>query len=534
MNFAISHAAEGIHFTGPFPRIRRLACAVAIGAVVASVLNATILALIPRSDMKYLRLAAILKAARNERNVNSRALYIVRSKNATSHPSRFDVPWDRVRPLRTKTLAESSNRFLYSPTSPLSTDGIGHAMAQVNAEVTTALTLGITYTHRVASFGSLTSGSNMRAVEEFFGWGHGEVLQSTVQRDVCNITQAFASRAQVGANGKMSAISIGRLCPLCRTLQSSFGKDKTTLHAARAVDIPFHLSYSPKPTCKQNKNSLDECAADYMARVNGTLPNTIFRMSETGCGTLSALTNFVHSAPWFYTKYWEAHGFQWSAESRKWLPRQPYARDSISFSASDLTIAVHVRRGDFLLAKNRRCTSSKVFARIIKSFQDVVQGHGGKFAQLPVAVYIYSEGRPRLDDSSSARSHDVRKRTHDFVDIGGIVRNSSWWETLIHDAKPQNNDMVSVAEYSPPISVHMRISADTLTSLHEMAAADLFIGSDSGMSWNVIGSLGRGMQLHAKDCSDWMCFNNTSGNFNLSLFAKKWEEYVNAFDIHTP
>jgi hypothetical protein len=88
---------------------------------------------------------------------------------ARSLASRFDVPWDYVKPLRAKTPTESNNRYLYSPTAPSSTDGIGHAMAQVNAEITTALTLGITYTHRVSSFGSLTLDENSSAVEEFFG-----------------------------------------------------------------------------------------------------------------------------------------------------------------------------------------------------------------------------------------------------------------------------------------------------------------------------------------------------------------------------
>ena len=49
---------------------------------------------------------------------------------------------------------------------------------------------------------------------------------------------------------------------------------------------------------------------------------------------------------------------------------------------------------------------------------------------------------------------------------------------------------------SHDIKVELRVAADTLQSLHEMIAADVFIGSNSGLSTHVVGSISRGaMQL---------------------------------------
>jgi hypothetical protein len=446
---------------------------------------------------------------------------------ARSLASRFDVPWDYVKPLRAKTPTESNNRYLYSPTAPSSTDGIGHAMAQVNAEITTALTLGITYTHRVSSFGSLTLDENSSAVEEFFGWGVGEIPRSKVQEDVCNVAVEFS---YLEVNGVK--VSNGRACPLCRSLRDGndgHHLDKSALHVTRAVDVPPELSFNPGISC----GGRFECANEFMKRINGSTPGTLFRMSDERCGLLKSLSTFRYSAPWFYTKYWEAHGLLKSPTTGQWLPRLADARNHVAFSDNQLIVAVHVRRGDFLQAKNRRLTKSEVFAKVIKSFVGVVQAHGGKFADLPLAVYIYSEGKQRTDMTKAKGStHDITTLTSEFVDIGGKVQNSSWWEALIRNAIPQSD--LRHTTTSTPIDVHMRVSTDTLTSLHEMAAADVFIGSDSGMSWNVIGSLSRGVQLQSRKCSEWRCFENDTGHFSRELFLKRWAMYADMFVDYLP
>jgi hypothetical protein len=514
--------------------MRSLVCVILLSALAAAVCNMSRFVDLQRSTAARLRLTAILKAADDATTVRYHTAkdsnVKVDEQKVRDIPSRFDVAWNRIAAVRTKTLKESSNRILYSPTSVSSTDGIGHAMSQVNAEVTTALVLGITYTHRVATYASVTSGNNTSAVENFFGWGRDEIPRSKVQQDICNITEEHATRTNVGEGKRITTIRTGRTCPLCRTLRNFDGKssDKSTLHVSRVVDIPAYLSYPIGPSCKVVAN----CVAEFMDNINGSTPNTLFRMTEKGCGSLSSLGNFGFSAPWFYTKYWAAHGVRRSQETGQWLPREKDARDSIAFPENELAIAVHVRRGDFLVVKNRRTTKSEVFARVIKTFLDIVQMSGGKFAKLPVSVYIYSEGRPL---GGAGLTHDIRRQTHEFVDTDGEVRNASWWEDLISRAQPRDDGLGHAAGSMPQLRVKMRISTNTLISLHEMIAADLFIGSDSGMSWNVVGSLGRGVQLHARSCQKWHCFDNDTGKFyNRQLFLNMWGVYVEHFAAHVP
>lgn len=79
-------------------------------------------------------------------------------------------------------------------------------MATLNAEVMTALRLGLTYTHRVARYGSLVSLDFKRniglgrekgsvaglspaggRIEGFFGWGVGEIPREAVQEVACKV-----------------------------------------------------------------------------------------------------------------------------------------------------------------------------------------------------------------------------------------------------------------------------------------------------------------------------------------------------------
>lgn len=447
-------------------------------------------------------------------------------KPVRARPPRFDVAWDIVPRFRMPSLAESGHRVLYSAISNVGSDGLGHAMAVLNSEVRTAMLLNISYTHRVAQYASLTRG-NPQGIENFFAWGRGEIPRDLIEDSVCSISH------------ERRAIGSSRLCQVCNALKPFVDRKRLLgstrfarirhMNVNRVVDVPFQVSNGNCPIGAQvNRKGCEHVEA--FRKIVRRSPNTIFQMGKERCSLVPAHSEFRGTRPYFYWKYWGSHGR--SRAEGEWQPENPSSRPSVNFNRHELIVATHIRRGDFLVVRHRKLISCKTFMKVIRSIQEAVLVHGGNFGKLPMAVYIYSEGR--IKNVPSGIQHDVAHMTHEFVDWDGVTRDERWIQNVLTKTNPQNDSIGPWNDGTLPLPrIEMRIAQDTVTSLHEMIAADIFIGSMSGMSSHVVGTLSRGVQvqpnLGCSKTSSISCFNPTSGDLARSQFLKQWEGYTRVF-----
>lgn len=391
-------------------------------------------------------------------------------------------------------------------------------MCTVNADVSTALRLGVTYTHRVAKYGSLVGrhlvdelrgaadgggsvdilsagekvaglSEEVGRVEGFFGWGVAEVPREAVQEVACKVT------------GDLKG-DLGR----CKSCLGGKGKGTPgTLTVDRVVEVPMELSYKwPRtPTARANRT------LERFLRENSG-DNVVFHMPMAMCDKSPAYSRFDRrSRSWFYGKYWDAHGGYGSRDGgarmrigglvrlyrESWggtlrIPGVPRRGTLDRLREYELTIAVHARRGDFFKV-GRPMVATKQFVRVIRRVMKEVVDRNDSWSEMPVAVNVYSEGRP-LKGLGEGVGHDVNRLTRDYHDADGRVMNQSEVARMLR--KGDGDGLGNV--FRNGLRVELRVSQDTLLCLHEMVASDIFVGSMSGMSLHLVGSLSRGaMQL---------------------------------------
>lgn len=441
---------------------------------------------------------------------------------AAGRVSRYTRPWPSLhrRNIDFPSLTQSRHRVLFSSLRRLGGDGLGHGFATKNAEVYTAYLLGLTYTHRQPVFNTITQ-SNENLMEEFFGWGIDELGRDSFQADNCNNP-------------------LPNTTAKCATCSKPKGK-------YNVVYVPHAISFTnPTPSLEAQTR-----VKRFLAQHNNSY--TIFHMDPSVCDSYPFYSTFDRTGEWFRYKFWKHHYAPHG--SIKTQAQQLYGRAEpetlettslpsgdvrdapIKFDDKELTIAVHVRRGDFFTDKKRVSLRSSVYAQIIRTVQDVVQEAGGPFARQPVAVYIYSEGRPKQNHINTNkpryRGHDVSSMTKDYVDENGIVRTQQWWLQLIEGIRPQvrnTSDSLTYLQISPTPRVELRVSQSTVQTLHQMIRADIFIGSVSGLSTYLVKNLARGVGVYpATYLKDHSCCvvnsNIHNGYFNRQRFLDHWNAY---------
>lgn len=439
--------------------------------------------------------------------------------------NRFDVPWLLLRRVETRSFEETGYKILYSPMKGKASDGIGHGLTVLNAEVSTALNLGLSYTHRLGIYGSI-SREQRTAVEDIFGWGVGEVPRRFIQNEVCEVQ--FISNKRPPQQGT-------ERCPVCRGI-----REDSALPIHDVVEIPSSLSYGCV-SC----HSRQQAVIDFM--YSHAKNNTLFQMSPTKCDQSPKSPDFTMSYRYFYWKYWDMHGNksfgslpsgERKREGQQWAP--PITkRGSVHLPENELVIAIHARRGDFLAEKTRRMVSSKVFAAVVRTAMDTVLEVGGVFSEMPVAVIVYSEGRRRK--GAFGGLHDRALMDHDFVDTDGQVRDAMWFHRLLvpEGRSTNGNKTHSMREegmhFPDGVRIEFRISTDLSEALHEMASADIFIGSPSDLSQYAVRVISRsGMQLLPKymGAMDVCCmasFNERSGSVpRARRLIEFWRMYAMA------
>lgn len=428
--------------------------------------------------------------------------------------NRLHSPWFRPQLIKLLTPEESNYRYLYSSTRVGTSDGIGHSMGVINRDFNFAISLNLTYTHRVGMYSSLTSKDRF-AVENFFGWGNGEIPRTHLQKEGC-----------VAKNNAWPGPSQINECHICEAPLPS-----GALKIKHLVDIPTDLRsncISPDDPCQPMK--LKFLSAHGQS-------HTIFQASRRTCNPPATDGNFLVTKSLFFHKYWDRHGqLPWNPEHSQ-LSNNPRP---IRYKQEELNVALHVRRGDFLdpeTQAKRGITQDETFAKVLIDVLSVVDTVGGKFSTLPIVVHIYSEGK--LTQNRVPSVHTIEMQDNQYYDSNGTTRDATWWTELILQTTT-SKELPPLLSLRERIKVVMHISEDTLLSLHEMVSADIFVGSKSGLSNALVWSLSRGVVLipHASTINvergkkgEICCsipFENNNGFFDHSLFNLYWTAYVRA------
>lgn len=486
--------------------------------------------------------------------------------------NRFDYPWRLPARLRLPTLQQSNYRVLYSPLRSVSGEGLGHAMATVNADLSTAIRLRLTYTHRIASFASLTrqpSGVNESdfyegaddiskyqhggAIEELFGWGVGEIPRERIQHSICPDNKMATSPYDCLvctqhdlAKRKQQLKSIQTHLPHRHPFAQA------PLNFNQIVEIPTNLSYFyPYPPTQQAQHNVKTFLQSH------SKPYTVFYMPKAYCDRSPAYS--VFGAPqrsFFFHKYWDAHGYKkdkytvqpnskratqnqryknfndyrlHSSEGGLILPllsRAPLAK----LKQHQIQIAIHARRGDFFQA-GRPMVSTLSFARMVRILvsQVIRYRRDDIFSRMPISVAFYSEGQSRKGHIA-VRGHDTSTMNDEYIDADRTVQNETTVEKML-----RNNSIDNLGNVfgTTGLSVSLRVSQNTVLSVHEMVAADIFIGSQSGLSTHVVGSMCRAAVVLLPCCnrnrmSNFIPFNNvkdTDGSHLINV------EYIKAMRV---
>lgn len=387
-------------------------------------------------------------------------------------------------------------------------DGIGHSMGVVNRDLNLALRLNLTYTHRVGTYSSLTK-SDPNAVENFFGWGRNEISRERIQKEGC-----------IPEGGQWPNSSDIYKCHICNA-----PKKDGELKIREMINIPRHVSRDclGEGGCGKRANEfLDAYGRAY----------TVFQTEKESCSPPATDSNFLETRRWFYYKYWQTNGrLGWQRGGNEMKLR---------FKEKELNIAVHVRRGDFLdkdTKEKRGITKDETFAKVIVSAIAVIDDVGGVFSNMQIVVHVYSEGK--LNKKTADSVHEVDQQDHFYYDHTGTKRDAVWWKRLIVKTKP-NRRLRRPRALKKRLTVALHVSEDTMSSLHEMVAADVFVGSRSGLSNALVWSLSRGVQLipNAGTIDNeigklgYLCctvpFDNDRGKFLRALFKRYWRAYVMA------
>ena len=415
--------------------------------------------------------------------------------------SRFDRP---NRPLglhhSPPTLAESRGRQLISHIPREVGDGLGHRMCIMNYELHLALQLNVAYTHRVSTYGSITT-NDEGAVERLFGWGESEQSRDDV------LSQACSRTATINDTCEIPATSV-----ICESLRPPF--QGGTFDSA--VYVPHELA-----ECYLNrtegKTGIDTRCYALVRRFITAFPekNTLFITRPRLCFRDYLYTNFTYTAGWFHDKYWNAHQNDGASKSiaKLLLPPPPTnSNDTIQLDRTEretipnpsktrqltldpnrVNIALHVRRGDFFNYTARVLIPDATYAdmatRVIVALQEMTN------ANPPITVHVFSEGVPRKK-TRLKDNHDVSSMDRVYADETGTRQPSNYWSKLIR-RHPRLAASYGVGRgyASTDVRVMMHIASDTVQALHDMLAADFFVGSISGLSVQVVRYLSRGVVM---------------------------------------
>lgn len=437
--------------------------------------------------------------------------------------NRYHLPWFQPRVQMPLTLRAADRRIIYAPTKRAMSDGLGHSMTALNYELLVALRLGVAYSHRVSSYSSLTHFSP-NAVETFFGWGDGHIRREDVRADC---------EPQAGAWPAKGTREDDAKCNVCSHRTTGNGR----FGFRQIVDVPEDIAHHCAGKHK-GAGSCENAIDEFLSQHNDS--RTIFQLPPEFCRQPTSDSDLNLSKGFFFAHYWRRH-----ARRGSFARRRLRSRRHLKIEEGVMNIAVHVRRGDFLtpeVRKKRGVLADATFAQVLVDILTIVGARGGPLARMRPVVHIFSEGSvPRAGYSS----HATELQTKEYFDSDGVPRDAGWWKELLATTQPRASVLDAIdgdPRPVPAVDVRMHISEDTLASLHEMIAADIFVGSRSGLSNQLVWALSRGVSAVpmsntngielgriGKVCCS-VPFDHDSGKFDAARFARYWEAYTIAND----
>lgn len=475
--------------------------------------------------------------------VTRRVIYENQDKFATyaalpSTANRFETPWRLPHRVRLPTLEEARYRVLYSALKEEVGEGLGHHIRTIAADIGTALRLGVAYSHRNPRHGALSQ-KNPRSVEMLFNLAQGYMPRNFLRDSICLIDDAIRFNKTT--------------CPRCTKLRTA-----NTLGIQHIVTLPRSLTHGWTVDDEFTSSGRRKIDA-FLASEEHSRPFTLLEMPSGDCERHIA-AQFIgpQTSAYLFQRYWDLHGgsiharrlgvqsgagtgggtnnhyhYRERTVNNNWdsvhnKPKDGGEHINIGFSQNELNVAIHARRGDFFKFGRPR-VSILTYGKVLRAVMKVVHHEGGAYAKMLVVVRIYSEGLARKSEMEE-QGHDMRRRTTRFQDADGAVLDSDVIYSLLHD----------IGTFPHGFRIEMKVSADTVRSVHEMVAADVFIGSESTLGSVIVQSLSRGAAIllpvrrgkFEPDTFIWRHalrthFDGDSGTLLEPMyFAKLWRKFI--------
>lgn len=461
--------------------------------------------------------------------------------------NRFETPWRVPRRVKLPSVTEARHRILYSPLRTQAGEGLGYYIRTVSAEVGTAMRLGIAYSHRHSKHGSLDA----EAVDNLFNLSEGHIPRKIIRDNVCsirlNIKAPTSDANSSGTETKDEESSeYDNKCERCGS--NGFpAKRPNLLGIERIVDLPRNLTYDWSSQDEYGRSGRTKIGR-FLSQINHRQPYTLFQMPMGDCERRIA-AQFVGPdiTSYLFHRYWDAHGgaahlarFQLAIPNVLNDSQNKHGgrgKSNLGFSTRELHIAIHARRGDFF-KHNRPRVAVKTYAEVLEDMMEIVHDTGGSYSSMKVVVRVYSEGIPLLEHSSLSTMsvHNMSARTSRFQDADGSEMGYDTIEGLLLGQEDEDRRR----RFPHGARVEMRVSKDTVRSVHEMVAADVFIGSESTLGSVVVQTLSRGALIllplragvRARDAGQWRhglrsYFDADSGRLlERRRVRRGWRRYV--------
>lgn len=360
------------------------------------------------------------------------------------------------------TRLELRNRAFVSCLPNSTTDGMGHRFAIINYELLLAIHMRVGYVHRVATYGSLSPPEDPQAVERLFGWDRNLETRDDIFMSSCAEVEYRSPLRCSKANNKNY--------PICRALRPD-GHFKHLVLVPPQVSDCFRMDNKTGFECREGLRTFAD-------KYNES--DTLFQMTPSLCEAEYREGNFKLTGAWLREQYWKRHHNQ-TILSRDYRGRK---HRTLPFEKHRLQIAVHIRRGDFQFYTNRQMIPDSVYADVIAA---IIRSAGDALERrVPASVAIFSEGVPAKGYRLKF-NHDINKMLPFYVTEKGekIKRPSRHWKRLLRPRLP----------YSAKVKMRTFIATDTITTIHAMSCADVFVGSQSGLSMQLVATLSRGLQV---------------------------------------
>lgn len=409
---------------------------------------------------------------------------------------KFSIPWSRadravfmerfdsgrlegvVTQFDVASRQERRNRAFISSLPESLGDGLGHRFMMINFDVFMSSYLNIGYTHRLAQYGSLTPDDDPLAVERMFGWLKGFELRRDVLKRSCANIKHVNDSCRIERVGQLRCVEL---------VPRSQGGEFDYLVIIPSEIVECNLEVGRRHTCRAKTD-------EFLAIHNNS--DTLFQMASSRCHHEFTINGYDYTESFLRSKYWSFHA-RYGAISRP-PEREPkeFAIPSLSVSRAltldprRVHVAAHVRRGDFLFSPERQTIPDAVYADIVAEILHALRAAIGQ--SVPVTVHIFSEG-VLLQDTDELGNHNITAMKPVYVNEHGKSTPDRYWNSLL--ASHINRHSKGDHPIDAVVDIKLHIATDTVTAIHDMIAADFFIGSNSGLSVVVVSAYSRGVIL---------------------------------------